>query len=299
MSSANILKVGFIGLGRMGQAMAARILGGGHDLVVYNRTESKTMHLVEAGALAATSVAGACDGREIVISMVTDDASLQTVTLGAGGIRESLAPGAIHLCMGTHGAGVIQKLAAAHTEAKQILVGAPVLGRPDAAAAGQIGIVAGGPADAVRKCQPLFQLMGKHTFAAGSKPEGASAIKLANNFVLGCALEAMSEGFSLIRKYGVDPQVFHEVMTEGLFAAPAYKLYGKIMVDQSFEKVGFSTLLGLKDSNLIMEAANIARVPLPSLNVFRDRLLGAVAHGDGDKDWAVMAKEQARASGLE
>jgi 3-hydroxyisobutyrate dehydrogenase-like beta-hydroxyacid dehydrogenase len=88
-------------------------------------------------------------------------------------------------------------------------------------------------------------------------------------------------------------------MTEGLFAAPAYKLYGKIMVDQSFEKVGFSTLLGLKDSNLIMEAANIARVPLPSLNVFRDRLLGAVAHGDGDKDWAVMAKEQARASGLE
>jgi 3-hydroxyisobutyrate dehydrogenase-like beta-hydroxyacid dehydrogenase len=141
--------------------------------------------------------------------------------------------------------------------------------------------------------------MGKHTFSGGTRPEGASAIKLANNFVLGCALEAMSEGFSLIRKYGVDPQVFHEVMTEGLFAAPAYKLYGKIMVDQSFEKVGFSTLLGLKDSNLIMEAANIARVPLPSLNVFRDRLLGAVAHGDGDKDWAVMAKEQARASGLE
>jgi 3-hydroxyisobutyrate dehydrogenase-like beta-hydroxyacid dehydrogenase len=231
--------------------------------------------------------------------MVTDDASLQTVTLGAGGIRESLAAGAIHLCMGTHGAGVIQKLAAAHAEAKQILVGAPVLGRPDAAASGQISIVAGGPADAVRKCQPLFQLMGKHTFSAGSKPEGASAIKLANNFVLGCALEAMSEGFSLIRKYGVDPQVFHEVMTEGLFAAPAYKLYGKIMVDQSFEKVGFSTMLGLKDSNLIMEAANIVRVPLPSLNVFRDRLLGAVAHGDGDKDWAVIAKEQARASGLE
>jgi 3-hydroxyisobutyrate dehydrogenase-like beta-hydroxyacid dehydrogenase len=283
----------------MGQAMATRILGGGHDLVVYNRTESKTMNLVEAGALAATSVAGACEGREIVISMVADDASLQSVTLGAGGIRESLGPAAIHLCMGTHGVGVIQKLAAAHAEAKQFLVGAPVLGRPDAAASGQLNIVAGGASDAVRKCQPLFQLMGKHTFSAGSKPEGASAIKLANNFVLGCAIEAMSEGFSLIRKYGVDPQVFHEVMTEGLFAAPAYKLYGKIIVDQSFEKVGFSTLLGLKDSNLIMEAANIARVPLPSGNVYRDRLLGAVAHGDGDKDWAVIAKEQGRASGLE
>jgi 3-hydroxyisobutyrate dehydrogenase-like beta-hydroxyacid dehydrogenase len=299
MSSANTLKVGFIGLGRMGQAMSARILGGGHDLVVYNRTESKTMHLVEAGALAAISVAGACEGREIVITMVADDASLQSVTLGAGGIRESLAPGAIHLCMGTHGVGVIQKMAASHAEAKQIFVAAPVLGRPDAAASGQIVIVAGGPSEAVRKCQPLFQLMGKHTFAAGSKPEGASAIKLANNFVLGCAIEAMGEGFSLIRKYGVDPQVFHEVMTEGLFAAPAYKLYGKIMVDQSFEKVGFSTMLGLKDMNLIMEAANLARVPLPSGNVIRDRLLGAIAHGDGDKDWAVIAKEQGRASGLE
>jgi len=299
MSSANILKVGFIGLGRMGQAMASRILGGGHDLVVFNRTESKTMNLVEAGALAATSIAGACEGREIVITMVTDDASLQTVVFGPGGVRDSLAPGAIHLCMGTHGVGVIQKVAAAHAEAKQIMVGAPVLGRPDAAASGQLGIVAGGPADSVRKCLPLFQLMGKNTFPAGSKPEGATAIKLANNFVLGCALEAMSEGFSLTRKYGVDPQVFYQVMTEGLFAAPAYKLYGKIMVDQSFEKVGFSTLLGLKDSNLILEAANIARVPLPSCNVFRDRLLGAVAHGDGDKDWAVIAREQSRASGLE
>src|SRR6186713_764578 len=147
MSSANILKVGFIGLGRMGQAMASRILGGGHDLVVFNRTELKTMNLVEAGALAATSIAGACECREIVITMVTDDASLQTVVFGPGGVRDSLAPGAIHLCMGTHGVGVIQKVSAAHAEAKQIMIGAPVLGRPDAAASGQLAIVAGGPSE--------------------------------------------------------------------------------------------------------------------------------------------------------
>lgn len=299
MSSAVSLKVGFIGLGRMGQAMAARILGGGHDLVVYNRTVAKTTALVEAGALAASSVAEACKDRDIVITMVTDDASLQTVTLGAGGVRESLSPGAIHLVMGTHGVGVIQKLAAAHADAKQVMVAAPVLGRPDVAATGQLGIVAAGPEEAVNRCKPLFQVIGKHTFPGGTKPEGANAIKLATNFVLGCAIEAMGEGFSLVRKYGVDPQVFYEVMTEGLFSAPAYKVYGKIMVDQSYEKVGFSTLLGLKDSNLIMEAANIARVPLPSGNAYRDRLLGAVAHGDGDKDWAVIAKEQGRASGLE
>jgi len=299
MSSANSLKVGFIGLGRMGQAMAARVLGGGHDLVVYNRTVAKTTNLVEAGALAAPSVAEACSGRDFVITMVADDASLQAVTLGAGGIRETLAPGAVHIIMGTHGVSMIQKLTAAHAEAKQLMVGAPVLGRPDVAATGQLIIVAGGPEEAVRKCKPLFDVIGRQTFPAGPKPEGAFAIKLANNFVLGCAVEAMAEGFSLVRKYGVDPQIFYEIMTGGLFAAPAYKVYGKIMVDQSFDKVGFSTLTGMKDANLIMEAANIARVPLPSGNAFRDRLLGAIAHGDGDKDWAVMAREQGRASGLE
>jgi len=299
MSSANSLKVGFIGLGRMGQAMAARILGGGHDLVVYNRTVSKTTNLVEAGALAAPSVAEACSGRDFVISMVADDASLLAVTQGAGGIRESLAPGAVHIVMGTHGASVIQKITAAHSDSRQVLVGAPVLGRPDAAASGQLVIVAGGPDEVVRKCKPLFEAMGKQTFYSGPKPDSAFAIKLANNFVLGCAVEAMAEGFSLTRKYGVDPQIFFEVMTGGLFAAPAYKVYGKIMVDQSFDKVGFSAMLGLKDANLIMEAANIARVPLPSCNAYRDRLLGAIAHGEGDKDWAVMAREQGRASGLE
>ena len=293
------MKVGFIGLGRMGQAMAGRLVSAGHDLVVYNRTREKTAELAKAGAKVSASVAGACEGREVVITMVADDPSLREVTLGAGGIRTALAGTAIHLTMGTHGVGVIQQIGAAHAESKQTFAAAPVLGRPDAAAAGQIGIVAGGPPDAVRRCEPLFQAMGKHTFQAGEKPEAASAIKLTNNFVLGCAIEALAEAFSLVRKYDVDPQVMHEVMTEGLFAAPAYKVYGKIMVDQSFDKVGFSTMLGLKDSKLILEAADIARVPLPSANVYRDRLLGAIAHGDGEKDWAVIAREQGRACGLD
>ena len=141
--------------------------------------------------------------------------------------------------------------------------------------------------------------MGRRTFNAGPKPEHAAVTKLANNFMLGCAIGAMAEGFALVRKYGVVPQVFYEVMTESLFAAPAYKVYGKIMVDEAYDKVGFTTLLGLKDFGLIMAAAELARVPLPSGNAFRDRLLSAVAHGNGEKDWAVVANEQARASGLE
>jgi 3-hydroxyisobutyrate dehydrogenase-like beta-hydroxyacid dehydrogenase len=174
-----------------------------------------------------------------------------------------------------------------------------VLGRPDLAAAGQLGIVTGGAADAVARCEPVLQVIGRRIFHAGDRPEAATAIKLANNLVLGCAMIAMAEGYSLVKKYGVDPQVLYEVMTEGLFAAPAYKGYGKTMVDRSWDRVGSPITVGLKDANLIQAAADLARVPLPSLNVYRDRLLGAVAHGDGDRDQAVLALEQERACGLD
>jgi len=293
------MNVGFVGLGRMGQGMARRILGGGHDLVVYDVVQTQTAEIAAGGARVASSVADLCEGRELVITMLVEDATVTEVALGTGGLRDSLSAGAIHLAMGTYGVATIRSLAAAHAAANQILVAAPVLGRPDLAAAGQLGIVAAGPAEAVRQCDPLFQLMGRHTFHAGATPEAATAIKLANNLVLGCAMVAMAEGFSLVRKHGVAPQVLYEVMTEGLFAAPAYKIYGKTMVDQTFDRVGSPISVGLKDANLIAAAADLARVPLPSHNVYRDRLLGAVAHGDGEKDQAVLAREQGRASGLE
>ena len=200
--------------------------------------------------------------------------------------------------MGTYGVGTIRALAAAHAAAGQTLVAAPVLGRPDLAASGQLGIVTGGPADALGRCEPLLAVIGRLTFHAGSEPEAASAIKLANNLVLGCAIQAMGEAFALVRKYDVQPQVLFDVLTEGLFSAPAYKVYGKIIVDESYERAGSTIALNLKDANLIIGAGDIARVPLPSGNTFRDRLLSAIAHGDADKDVAALALEQARASGL-
>ncbi|HEX6994201.1 MAG TPA: NAD(P)-dependent oxidoreductase [Gammaproteobacteria bacterium] len=291
------MKVGFIGLGRMGQAMAARILGGGHDLVVYNRTRSKAADLEKAGAKVAGSMADACKGREAVISMVTDDKALAEVV--KDGVVPALPKGAIHIAMGTHSVAALRDIQAAHDKGGQILVAAPVLGRPEAAAAGQVGVVAAGPKDAVEKVQPLFALIGRRTFDAGEKPEGASAVKLANNMVLGCAIEAMGEGFALTRKFGVAPPVFYDVLTDGLFAAPAYKVYGNIIANEKYDQVGFTTLLGLKDANLALAAGEAAGVPLPSCNVYRDRLLGAVAHGESGLDWSVMARDQARASGLE
>lgn len=292
------MKIGFIGLGRMGQGIANRVLGGGHDLVVYNRSPAKAASLGKAGAGIATSIAGACEGREVVITMLADDAALDEVALANGGLRDSLSAGAIHLAMGTHGVDAIRSLAAAHAEAKQVLVAAPVLGRPDVAAAGQLGIVAAGPAEAMRRCEPLFQVIGRHTFDAGSDPAGATAIKLANNFMIACALESMAEAFSLVRKFGVAPAVLHDVLTNGNFSAPIFRIYGQIMVDEAYDKAGFTTQLALKDVNLVLAAADTARVPLPSANVVRDRLLSAIARGDGEKDWAVIAREQARASGL-
>lgn len=293
------MKVGFVGLGRMGQGIAGRVLSGGHDLTVFNRTREKAADLEDAGAKVGASVAEACAGAEAVLTMLADDDALLEVALGPAGIRESLPSGAIHMVMGTHGVRAVQTLAAAHADAGQTLVAAPVLGRPDMAASGQLGIVAGGPPEAVERCRPLFQEIGKRTFEAGPRAESATAIKLANNFVLGCALESMSEAFSLGRAYDVQPQVLYEVLVEGLFSAPAYKVYGEIMVADDYDRVGFTSELALKDVNLTLAAAGEARMPLPSANVLRDRLLSAIAHGDGERDWAVLAREQARAGGLD
>ena len=292
------MNVGFIGLGRMGSGMAGRILSGGHDLVVFDAIAAQMTALMSAGARGGSSVADVCAGRDVVVTLLVEDATVIDVALGAGGLCDSLAPGSIHLVMGTHGVATVRALEKRHRAAGQQLVAAPVLGRPDLAAAGQLGIVAAGHEAALGRVHPLLNVMGRRTFLAGSKPESATAIKLANNAVLGCAMVAMAEGFALVRKYGVVPQVFQDVMTEGLFSAPAYKVYGQKMVDESYDQVGSPIHVGLKDANLIAAAAEIARVPMPSHNVYRDRLLGAVAHGDGDRDQAVLAREQARASGL-
>jgi hypothetical protein len=283
----------------MGQAIAGRVLGGGHDLVVHNRTREKAADLEAAGARVADDVAGACEAREVVMTMVADDSALREVTLGEGGLRDSLAAGAIHMVMGTHGVAVVREIAAAHREAGQVLVAAPVLGRPDVAAAGKLGIVAAGPDEAVEFCAPLFEVIGRRTFRAGEVQESATAVKLTNNFLLGCAIEVMGEAFSLARSYDVEPEVLFEVMTDGLFAAPAYSVYGRIIADQDYDNVGFTTTLGLKDANLILSAAELAHLPLPSASVWRDRLLGAIAHGDAERDWAAVAREQARAGGLD
>jgi 3-hydroxyisobutyrate dehydrogenase-like beta-hydroxyacid dehydrogenase len=293
------MKAAFIGIGRMGQAMVTRLLAAKHEVAVFNRTVEKSAPLVEAGATAVTSIGDAGRYSEVIFTMLSDDDALHDVVFQKDGLLDSLPAKRIHVCAGTHGIPVLRKIKAAYSKKGQVLVSAPVLGRPDLVAAGGATIVASGDTAALQICQPLFDAIGRRTFQAGPDLESAAAAKIANNFVLGCAIESMGEGFALVRKYGVDPAVFYEVMTDSLFNCVAYNVYGKIIRDETYSSVGHIARLGLKDSNLALIAAELAGVPLPSGNIWRDRLVAAIGKGDGDKDWAVMAREQARASGLE
>lgn len=293
------MKVGFIGLGRMGQGMAGRIIDAGHDLLVSDPTPGQTTSLEAAGAVAVASPAAATAGRDVVISMLPSDKVLDIVLHGANGLIAGMDASCIHMAMGTHGVKAINKAAAAHAEAGQTFIASPVLGRPDLAAQGLLKVVPAGPDAAVVKVLPLLEVIGQHTFRAGEMQQASAAVKIANNFVLGCAIETMGEALSLVEKLGVDPKLFFEVMTKGLFAAPAYEVYGKMIVDKNWDSHGATAVIGLKDADLALEAAEVAAVPLPSTYVWRDYLISAIERGEGDLDWAVMAREQARASGLE
>jgi len=293
------MKVGFIGLGRMGQGMAGRIQSAGHELLVYDPMPGQTTALESGGAASVDSPAAASDGRVVVISMLPHDAALSAVLDGDNGLINAMDPTCIHMAMGTHGVLAINAAASAHKAAGQKFLACPVLGRPDLAAQGLISLVPGGPAELIQKVRPLFDVLGKQTFEVGESLQAATAVKVANNFLLGCAIETMGEALALVEKLGVKPELFLEVMTKGLFAAPAYEVYGRFIVDQMWESHGATAVIGLKDADLALEAAEVANMSLPSTHVWRDYLIKAIDRGEGELDWAVMAREQARASGLD
>lgn len=292
------MNVGFIGLGRMGQGMAGRIRSANHALTIFDPMPGQTTALAAAGANVAESAAEASSGQDVVISMLPSDDALDATLHSEDGLVANMPQHCIHMAMGTHGVPAINAAAKAHKSAKQAFIACPVLGRPDLAAKGLIRLVPGGPADAVSKVRPLLDVMGQQAFEVGTNPQAAAAVKVANNFVLGCAIETMGEAFSLVEKLGVDPELFLNVLIQGLFSAPAYEVYGRMIVDGAWETHGATAIIGLKDANLALEAAEVADVPLPSTHIWKDYLSKAIERGEGDLDWAVMAREQARASGM-
>lgn len=292
------MKVGFVGLGRMGQGMAGRVLGDGHQLRVYDPMPGQTDDLVAKGAAVAKSPADASTGCDVIITMLPSDAILDAVLNGDGGLIDGLHADCLHMAMGTHGVPAINRARDLHEQAGQAFMACPVLGRPDLAAAGKLTLVPGGPATAVDKVRPLLEVIGQRHIQVAD-PQAAAAVKIANNFVLGCAIETMGEAFSLVEKLGVEPAQFLDVMLQGLFGAPAYEVYGRMIVDKTWETGGATAAIGLKDADLALEAAETADMPLPSAHIWRDYLETAVERGEGHLDWAVMALQQARAAGLE
>ena len=277
------MKVGFIGLGRMGQAMTRRLLEAGHEVGVYHRIAGKIKPYRRRRRGGRLDQGGGDFRRR----GVHDGVGRRRGVRGrhrAGRYQGIAAERRNSYPRGTHSVAAIEKLAAIHAGAGQVLIATPVLGRPEAVVGGAAGILVGGPPPSVEHCRPLFAAIAGRVVDAGADPVTAAAIKVANNFVLGCAIEAMGEGFSLVRKYGVAPDVFYRVLTEGPFACWAYKTYGQFIAEERYLPAGQRAVNGLKDANLALAAGEAKGVPLPSGNVWRDRLVGAVAHGEGEHD---------------
>jgi 3-hydroxyisobutyrate dehydrogenase-like beta-hydroxyacid dehydrogenase len=292
------VKVGFIGLGHMGAGMAANLVTAGHAVTVYNRTPGKAQALVEQGAHAAAHVADACRA-DAVITMLADDAAVESVVFADNGVLDSLGKGAIHVSMSTVSVALSERLAASHAKVSQRFVAAPVFGRPDVAAAAKLFIVAAGAPDAVEACSPLFEALGQKTFSVGDEPQRANLVKLSGNFLLASVIEGLGEAMALVGKAGIDRRRYLEVLTATLFTAPVYKTYGGLIADEKFEPAGFAAPLGYKDIRLTLAAADTLRVPMPVASLLRDRFLALLAQGGEALDWSGIGHLAAKDAGLE
>jgi 3-hydroxyisobutyrate dehydrogenase-like beta-hydroxyacid dehydrogenase len=288
------MEVGFIGLGAMGRAMAANLLKAGHHVRVWNRSRAPAEELAGQGAEPVREAGMAFGG--IVISMLADDDAVREILL-THGLLESAPPGTVHVNMATISVGFAESLAAEHRRRGIQYVAAPVFGRPEAAAAGQLNIVAAGDAAAIDRVQPLLDAIGQRTWRVGSEPHQANAVKIAGNFMIASAIESMAESAVLVERYGVPSAELLNVLTNTLFAAPVFKNYGARIVDRRYEPAAFRLALGLKDLRLVLEAAEGARAPMPFASVLHDHLLEAVAQGDGERDWAALAEVVRRHAG--
>ena len=291
------MDVGFIGLGHMGAPMARNLLKAGHRVTVYNRTHGKAEALAREGAQVADKVADACRG-DVLITMLADDAAVERVVFGEDGALHALRRGAIHISMSTISVALSDRLAEAHDKAGQGYVAAPVFGRPEAAAAAKLFIIAAGADATLSHCDQLFNALGQETFVISAKPSDANIVKLTGNFLIASVLESLGEAFALVRKAGIDPQRYLNILTNTLFSAPVYRTYGSIIAEQKIPADGFKMSLGLKDMRLALAAADARTVPMPVASLVRDHFMEGVAQGEGDADWSALGLLAARRAGL-
>jgi len=290
--------IGFIGLGGMGLAMATNLLKAGFGLRVYNRTAEKARPLLELGASLARSPAETAQPGGIVVTMVSNDQAVEEVSLGASGFLTRLGDG-VHLSMSTIAPRTARYLADVHRERGSRYVASPVFGKPEVAAAAKLWIAtSGGDATARKRVRPIQEAMGQRVFDFGDEPGAANVIKLASNFMLGAAIEAMAEAFTLAQKHGVPRRQTYEFFTQTLFDCFVYRDYGELIASEHYQPIGAKPSLIRKDYGLILAAAAEELVPMPLANLIHERLTATVAKGREDADWAGFAREVSESAGL-
>lgn len=282
------MKIGFLGLGNMGQAVAGNLLKGGHELLVWNRSPDAAQPLVEQGATAVSDPAQAFEA-DVVFSMLADDQALRTVLLDSGLLQRIKGP-LIHINMATISVTFADELATLHAAQGIDYIAAPVMGRPNMAAAAKLNIMAAGPAQAIETVQPLLDLIGSKTWHMGDVPSRANAMKLAMNFMLVSAIEAMSEAAVLVTRHGLKSADLVELASSTIFPGPVYAGYGALIGERQYEPAAFKAVLGLKDVDLVLAAARQVSVQMPGAEMIRAHLQDTVEHGQGEMDLAVLAE---------
>jgi len=289
------MKLAFIGLGNMGSGMARNLVRAGFDVTVYNRTRRKAEAIEKARV--ADSPADAVRDADAVMTMLADDPAVDAVVFGDNGIASALRKDAMHISHSTISTALARKLASEHAARGQRYLSAPVFGRPEAAEAKKLVVVAAGDAGAIEHARPLFDAIGRATFIAGAEPWQANVLKVCGNFMIASMLETFGEAFATLRKSGVDPHMFLEIMNT-LFASPVYAGYGAAIANAKFQPAGFALKLGLKDVRLVLAAAEECASPMPVASVLRDQFLSGLAQGQGEWDWSSIAAVAARNAGL-
>lgn len=293
----NKTTIGFIGLGAMGEAMAANLLAAGFSVRVYNRSAEKTIPLQQKGASVAATPREAAEGADIVITMLSNDAVLEAVTLGADGVLAGLKPGAVHLSMSTVSPETSRRLAALHVDKGAHYVASPVFGRPEMAAAKKLWICVSGHAGAIETARPALTAMSQGLFTFGDDAGAANIVKLSGNFMIASCVETMAEVATLAEKNSIAPEAVLGMLTSTIFACPMYQRYSDIIVKQDYEP-GFKLALGFKDMNLIQGIALASQTPMPLLGVVQQRYLSAMADGREGQDWSAIALNARADAGL-
>ena len=291
------MKIGFIGLGRMGMGMARNLLRAEHTVAVFNRSREKAVALAADGARVASSPADACRDAGTVLTMVADDHAVEEIVFGRDGIASAMKNDCIHVSHSTISTALARKLTAEHAQRNQGYLSVPVFGRPEHAEAKNLVVVAAGPSELVERCRPLFDAVGRQTFVVGTEPWQANVAKVCGNFLIISVIEALGEAYATLRKAGVAPQSFLEIMNS-LLGSQVIANYGRIIAQEQFEPAGFALKLGLKDARLVLAAAEECAAPMPLASLVHDHLLSALAQGQGEMDWSSMAQVIARNAGL-